>query len=96
MMDNLQEYLNTNISKVIIDYLKPLPNLPFISELLTKTEEIYIDTLSWRCYNTYVIKFDFEEDESNGNYYVYTIGDKINRSYRIWRFDGDNWGLIVK
>lgn len=86
----IQEYLNTNVSKIIIDYLTPLPTLPFLNELLIETNYIYNDIEGWRYYENYVIKYNHIEKFGEPIYPSHSIGYKIFRPFRIWNFLG-NW-----
>lgn len=55
-------YFNPNLINIIIDYLTPLPKLPFIDELHYSTSEIRIDLYCWRYYPNYIIKYDLYND----------------------------------
>lgn len=88
-MDIIHQYLNLNVSKIIIDYLNPLPDLPFLNELETETILIYNDVMAWRCYQNYAIKYD------NQYFNYHEMGFKAFNSYRIRRYRENILSWIV-
>lgn len=46
-------FLNKNVSSVIIEYLTPLPELPFRRELEINTRDIHCDLNTCRYYQNY-------------------------------------------
>lgn len=53
MSEVLLHYLNKNTTNVIIDYLTPLPELPFLKELVIITRNLYADFNTCKYYQNY-------------------------------------------
>lgn len=81
----INKYVNHNVSNIIINYLKPLPILPYIDELKINTEPLYLDGERYYNYNNYFV-------DKEGRY-------KRNASYKYGRykfFDRDTWFFQMK
>lgn len=78
MSEVLLHYLNKNVSSVIIDYLTPLPELPFLKELEITTRFLYNDLNRCRYYQ---------------NYYYYVADDcQSLRKVKFYRCGGE-WSI---
>lgn len=75
----LSYYLIQDVSNVIINYLKPLPLLPFIDELKENTFYLYQDGEKYYNYDNYFI---YKSDIKN----KYPIKYKYANTYNSWYF----------
>ncbi len=77
IMDELTNYLNRNVSSIIINYLTDLPKLPYLDELKYRTQRVYND-VDWSYRDHYisrykhkiVLKTRIRRDERDGSIYI--------------------------
>lgn len=84
-LNDINKHLILDIRKIIIDYLTPFPELPYLSELSLITEHIKTVVNGFRYYNGRYFKYDtFIYNDSAEIGYTVNKTQKIVKYWDLW------------